>query len=271
MLSVTHTVFLMVAATISNPFPDTQASRIDDLDIPLVVRNNTGPIDLSCVYYVRSDENGLVIKWYHNMDQIYQWIPPMPPQDAGVINGFVEYPEENLKHPNLRSVIRLKTITAQMSGEYTCTISTFQETNSKRSRMIVYVPETDATIYVSSYNDTHMNLTCVANGAQPRPILKFYIEGLEVVDYYDRTEETEWYRKDQSVKRTAFIRNTFEPILLDCEISIPRTNYKRRERIVYYPVESLLQTSTATRYQIMSSNTHTVIVVLCILLLLLPY
>ncbi|XP_076174141.1 uncharacterized protein LOC143150035 isoform X2 [Ptiloglossa arizonensis] len=271
MLSITFTVFLLVAAIISNPFSDTRASKIDALDIPLVVRNSTGPIDLSCVYYVRSDENGLVIKWYHDTDQIYQWIPPMPPQDAGVINGYAEYPEQNLKHPNLRSVIRLKTAIVKMSGEYTCTVSTFQENDFKRSRMIVYAPETDATIHVSSFNETHLNLTCVVDGAQPRPVLKFYIEGIEVADYYDRTEETKWYRKDLPVKRMAVVRNVFEPMLLDCEISIPRTDYKRRERIVYYPVQSLSQTSTAIKCQITSLDILVIVIIPCILILLLPY
>ncbi|KZC09110.1 hypothetical protein WN55_11574, partial [Dufourea novaeangliae] len=196
-------------------FLDSHASKINALNLPRVVRNGTGPIDLSCVYDVRSDENGLVVKWYQNMDQVYQWIPPMLPQDVGVINGLAEYPEENLRQPNSRSVIRLRTVTVEMGGEYTS-------------------PEKDATIHVSSFNETHLNLTCVVNGAQPRPFLKFYVEGVEVHDYYDRTEKTEWYRKDLSVK-VVIIRNTFEPMLLDCEVSIPQTEYKRRERIVYYP------------------------------------
>ncbi|XP_031845578.1 uncharacterized protein LOC116432604 [Nomia melanderi] len=247
MPSTACTIFLLAAAITSPPFPDTRASRIDVLEVPRIVRNGTGPIDLSCLYRVRSDENGLVVKWYHNMDQIYQWIPPMPPQDVGVINGLAEYPEENLRQPNSQSVIHLRMATVEMSGEYTCTISTFQGEDSKRSRMIVYAPEKDATIHVSSFNETHLNLTCVVNGAYPRPILKFYVEGAEVHSYYDRTEKTEWYRKDLSVKRVVIVRNTFEPTLLDCEVSIPRTDYKRRERIIYYPAQSLSQISSASR------------------------
>jgi hypothetical protein len=46
------------------------------MDVPLVVRNGTGPIDMICAYEVDEDENGLVIKWFHEAHQIYQWIPP---------------------------------------------------------------------------------------------------------------------------------------------------------------------------------------------------
>ncbi|XP_017755880.1 PREDICTED: uncharacterized protein LOC108547741 [Eufriesea mexicana] len=226
------------------------ASEIYSLDVPLVVRNGTGPIDLSCNYNLRENENGLVVKWYHNTDQIYQWIPPMSPQDIGVINGYTEYPEENLRHPNSRSIINLKMAIIEMSGEYTCTISTFQEEDTKKTKMIVYVPEVNTTIRVSSFNESHLNVICVANGAQPRPILKIYTEGIEVNNYHDKIERTIAYENILFVKRSAIIENPLEPLLLECEISIPYTDYKRRERIVYYPTQMLSQRSSATNYRI---------------------
>lgn len=143
-----------------------------------------------------------------------------------------------------------------MGGEYTCTISTFQEEDSATTNMIVYgsfmvyiiikklisyiigrylfaAPETDARIYVSYFNESHLNLTCVEYEAQPRPILKFYIEGIEVDNYYDEIVKME--EGVLSVSRSTILNNILEPILIDCEISIPRTDYKRRKRIVYYP------------------------------------
>lgn len=63
---------------------------------------------------------------------------PVPPQDIGIINGFAEYPMENLRNPYSRSIIRLKTVTIGMTGEYTCAISTFQDEASNSTKMIVY-------------------------------------------------------------------------------------------------------------------------------------
>lgn len=57
-------------------FAGARGSTIRFLDVPLAVRNGTGPVDLICVYEVDEDENGLVIKWFHEAYQIYQWIPP---------------------------------------------------------------------------------------------------------------------------------------------------------------------------------------------------
>jgi len=65
-------------------------------------------------------------------------MPSVPPQDIGIIEGIAEYPAENLKHPYSCSMIRLKTVTINMTGEYTCTISTYQDEASNSTKMIVY-------------------------------------------------------------------------------------------------------------------------------------
>ncbi|XP_043801924.1 uncharacterized protein LOC122719817 [Apis laboriosa] len=260
---VTYSVLFFIITLIKIPISDIYASKIYTLDVPLVVRNGTGPIDLSCIYNIKDKENGLIIKWYHNIDQIYQWIPPMPPQDTGVINGFTEYSEQNLRYFNSRSIIHLKMAIVEMSGQYTCTISTFQEKDMKRTKMIVYVPETDIIIHVSSFNKNHLNLTCIANGAQPRPILKIYIEGIEVNNYYDKTVKILEYKTILSAKRSAIIKNPLEPLLLECEISIPYTDYKRRKKIIYYPTQMLSRTNIASNYRIDS-----IIIIFYIVLLL---
>ncbi|XP_011699269.1 PREDICTED: uncharacterized protein LOC105456721 isoform X2 [Wasmannia auropunctata] len=217
-------------------YSGTRGSSIRSLDVPLAVRNGTGPLDLICAYEVDEDENGLVIKWFHEAYQIYQWIPPIPPQDIGIIKGVAEYPDENLKDPYSRSVIRLKTVTIDMTGEYTCAISTFQDEASSSTRMIVYVPESDMTVRTYPFNKTHVNLTCVVTGARPRPYLKLYVEGIESNDRgNDRGSLTDWYKDNPRTSLDVVVEDTLDPAVVECEMSIPETEYKRRERIVYYP------------------------------------
>lgn len=62
----------------------------------------------------------------------------VPPRDIGIIKDFAEYPAETLQDPYLRSIIRLKMVTIDMTGEYTCVISTFQDEVTKSTKMIVY-------------------------------------------------------------------------------------------------------------------------------------
>lgn len=61
---------------IERSFAGARGTLIKSLDVPLVVRNGTGPVDLICIYEIDKYENGLVIKWFHEAYQIYQWIPP---------------------------------------------------------------------------------------------------------------------------------------------------------------------------------------------------
>lgn len=102
-------------------------------------------------------------------------------------------------------------------------------------KYFITVPETSLSIHASSFNESHLNLICIANGGQPRPILKIYIEGIEVNNYHDKIVKTMGYTNIVSGTRSAIVNYPLEPLLLECEISIPQTDYKRREKIVYYP------------------------------------
>ncbi|KAF7397398.1 hypothetical protein HZH68_008620 [Vespula germanica] len=95
----------------------------------------------------------------------------LPPQDTGIIANYTKYPAENLRQPETRSIIYLKMITLDMSGEYMCVVKTFHSEHTKAAKMIVYVPESSANIYVSRFNDSHINVKCIVLGAQPKPTL----------------------------------------------------------------------------------------------------
>ncbi|XP_066583260.1 uncharacterized protein [Prorops nasuta] len=213
-------------------------TSIKKLDIPMVVRNGTGPVDLICNYEIPKHHRGLVVKWFHDQNQIYQWIPPMPPQDAGILRGVAEYPPENLNRPYSHSIIHLKYVTIEMSGEYVCSICTSMEDVTKTNKMIVYVPESNLTIDASPYNETHIRLKCVATDAWPRPHLTFYVQEQEIVSNEIRITVSNRYNDHLFRYRESYqtiIPNSEEPLIMDCEISIPETEYRRRKRLVYYP------------------------------------
>lgn len=62
----------------------------------------------------------------------------MSPRDMGIMKGLIEYPWENINRPHSHSILEIKNITTNLSGEYTCTISTFQDEDSKSANVIVY-------------------------------------------------------------------------------------------------------------------------------------
>ncbi|XP_012265708.2 uncharacterized protein LOC105691653 [Athalia rosae] len=215
-------------------------AEINQLDIPDVIRNGTGPVTLSCVYDLTGSDNGLVIKWFHDeAELIYQWIPPMSPQDIGVIKGLTEYPEDAVSRPKSHSIIRLKEVTLAMSGNYTCSVSTFEEEDIKTKRMIVYAPESNATVFVTppSSKDGPITLVCAVHGAWPRPGLTFLVDGVPVEGQFTvyPANLEEYQNQGSWVRYEATIEEPLTPVRVNCEINIPFTNYRRQEGIVYYP------------------------------------
>lgn len=91
------------------------------------------------------------------------------------------------------------------------------------------------TVRTYPFNKTHVNLTCVVTGAQPQPSLKLYVEGIERDRGNDRGFSTDWYNGDLRTSLDVVVEDTLDPAVVECEMSIPETEYKRRERIVYYP------------------------------------
>lgn len=76
----------------------------------------------------------------------------------------------------------------------------------------------------------------MVTGAQPQPSLKLYVEGIESNDRRsDHESSIDWYRGNPRISLDVIIEDTLDPAVVECEMSIPETEYKRRERIVYYP------------------------------------
>ncbi|XP_015121451.1 uncharacterized protein LOC107044174 [Diachasma alloeum] len=219
--------------------------KIQNVELPIAIHNGTGPVELSCSYQINEEENGLVIKWYHDGDQIYQWIPPMEPQDIGIISGLTEYPTENMVHPQSHSIIRLKKVTVEMTGNYTCSVSTFSEDAAAAKHMTVYVPDHDLRIYASPFNKTHINLTCVARGARPRPSLSIIVNDHEMDNSSIRFEN---YRNFPWIRQEAIVPDFPDVNVVQCEIYIPGTGYRKRRKFVYYPRQYIGRSHVSSHY-----------------------
>lgn len=95
------------------------------------------------------------------------------------------------------------------------------------------------TVRTYPFNKTHVNLTCAVTGARPRPSLRLYVEGVErnnrESDYESSESSIDWHKDDPRVSLDVIVEDMLDPTVVECEISIPDTEYKHRERIVYYP------------------------------------
>jgi hypothetical protein len=97
---------------------------------------STSAFLLDCEYDVGEDESGLVIKWFLNNNLVYQWIPPRAPAALSLFKNRIRKNYTVSEDPNqkYRSVSVLKPV-MNFSGEYTCSVQTFQSSDRKSSHL----------------------------------------------------------------------------------------------------------------------------------------
>lgn len=102
-------------------------------------RRHNEHLILDCEYEIDPDESMFVLKWLFNGKTIYQWIPPERPPFGFTAMGrqinrtFTVNENPMHKHRALALVRPLKNFT----GEYTCSVSTFQSLDMRTARMVM--------------------------------------------------------------------------------------------------------------------------------------
>lgn len=116
--------------------------QINYVRVPPAVRNNSGrPVVLDCDYTVKPDDTGLVIKWFLNgaPAAVYQWIPPKRPQSLGPLKDRLDLGYKATDDPNtMHRALRILNPTTDISGEYKCFVSTFNDEDFSARNMIVF-------------------------------------------------------------------------------------------------------------------------------------
>ncbi|XP_043230352.1 uncharacterized protein LOC122385836 [Amphibalanus amphitrite] len=217
-----------------------QALRIIDLAVPTAVLNGSmDSIVLDCLYSLdNSSAAGLVVKWYHNRSPapVYQWIPGYPPQAFGLLRGRVNLGHVISNDPQMRHrAIQLVHPRPELSGEFTCKVSTWSGVDTATKRMVIYSPVKSMSLSSSEPHHHHMSVTCKAEGMYPEPEVSLLVQrsrfkrerirGLQVT----KTLVDGAY----SVRVTKKLddREVPEQCLIHCEISLPHTGYSVTEKI----------------------------------------
>lgn len=91
---------------------------------------------LDCEYEMEPGENNLVIKWFLNNILVYQWIPPRMPTALALFKNRIKKNYTMSEDPNKRhrGVVVMKP-TLNFSGEYSCSVQTFQSSDKKSSHL----------------------------------------------------------------------------------------------------------------------------------------
>ncbi|CAG9817328.1 unnamed protein product [Phaedon cochleariae] len=210
--------------------------KINRLQVPEVAQLGD-PLVLDCDYTVEESlVDGLVVKWFFNEKPtpIYQWIPNKRPQELGIMKGrlnlnYSASEDRNSVHRALH-IIQPGT---DLSGNYTCMVSTFRGEDVKTKRMLVLVPEKTLELRQEHVGEKVFQVMCYAEGVFPRPSMTLHIGQSEV-----NNSKVEVCEKNglYDIKAVAQIPSLETPEEFSCELHIPQANYTVRKEAIYYPV-----------------------------------
>ncbi|XP_065297066.1 uncharacterized protein [Dermacentor albipictus] len=169
------------------------AVTIRRLLVPRWVQNGTEtPAVLDCEYVYNENDLKLVVKWFFNdgPEPVYQWIPEMRLREAfGVLQGRLD----EAFSVNSRDVysqyraIRILRPTWELSGKYTCMVTSLAGQDVRHQDMTIFVPTKSFSFNYSSSTpgsahqsrshsaENALRLLCVARGTYPRPELSLFL------------------------------------------------------------------------------------------------
>ncbi|XP_076222770.1 uncharacterized protein LOC116433344 isoform X1 [Nomia melanderi] len=226
---------------------------IKSVNVPATVKaGDTDYVILDCDYDLENTRHdGLVVKWFFNTnDLVYQWILGMSPMAGELTNNYVDltYEASNNSYTKHRAM-KLNKPGIDLTGDYTCVISTFEDEKSASASMVVYSTEEkfDLVYRKKTIDDKDgVVITCIAEGLFPEPTLDISIEGLPEKQ---AAKPNVTVRKDglyDILSRTALLDEDLpEAAIVKCLLGIPKANYNVSHKTVYYPGPPTT-TSTAT-------------------------
>ncbi|XP_052758785.1 uncharacterized protein LOC113520173 [Galleria mellonella] len=212
-----------------------QSVRIIYMRVPEVVQYGTmDSVTLDCDY-VTDNVMGLVVKWFY-MDKsqlVYQWIPPQKPQALGILKDKLDLNYKSSHNPYAQHrALRIKNPTPELTGNYTCVVSTFLAEDQKTKPMTIFVPEKRFEMIVDRLEDGYLNIICTVEGVFPRPELVILVANRSVKAKSSINIINGRYTAVTSaVVRIDALPPTVEVL---CDMQVPLANYFSRKRDIFY-------------------------------------
>ncbi|KAG5669918.1 hypothetical protein PVAND_000208 [Polypedilum vanderplanki] len=199
---------------------------------------STNAFLLDCDYDVNDEENGLVIKWFLNNNLVYQWIPPRAPTALSVFKNRIKKNFTVSDDPNkkYRSVAVMKPL-MNFSGEYSCSVQTFQSSDKKSSHLQIIVPESHFKLTYRTDFEDMVHIKCSAFNVFPEPKLSLNINNVALKSDVQIVKDSRDNLFDAKVI-AKYPKNALKSeTIINCQLTMPGTNYSKKQETVYYEQE----------------------------------
>ncbi|XP_046978871.1 uncharacterized protein LOC124544387 [Vanessa cardui] len=219
-------------------FNGLNAVKIVKVVVPEIIQYGVqDAVILDCDYTYGNNTSGLVVKWFfkNKARPVYQWIASQKPQDMGILRGRVDLTYRASNDPlKMHRALRIVKPNTDISGDYTCVVSTFMEEDSRTKQMIVFVPETNFRLIQNKTDDDTVNVICAAEGAFPAPNLTLATPERRL-DGVSHSLKLVNGRYSAVASVTLLDADLPSPAEFICTLRIPLANYAVRKEAIYYP------------------------------------
>ncbi|GFS52524.1 uncharacterized protein NPIL_107321 [Nephila pilipes] len=240
-------IFLICLGLLS--IEGSNAVEIRRLSVPRWIKNGTeDAVVLDCEYGYTENDIRLVVKWFFedNLVPVYQWIPALNKKHASEmlkdrldLNFSVNTNDAYLK---FRALKILKP-TTELSGKYTCLVTSLAGQDSKEQVMTVFVPAHEFELGYMETNYNTVNVSCETLGVFPYPNMRLYLRPSSgsppqaVTDIKTRSVRRPSGSYDVLLHRTFMINELSSKgdVVFECILELPGTNYFQSKRIAYFP------------------------------------
>ncbi|XP_076390994.1 uncharacterized protein LOC100877022 isoform X1 [Megachile rotundata] len=239
---------------------------IKSVNVPPIVKNGTDYVILDCDYDLENTPTkGLVVKWFYNTNEVaYQWIHGRQPLAGDTARKYIDlkYKASNDPYTEYRAM-KLNKPDIDLTGEYTCVISTFADERSASASMVVFSTEKKFDLVQHKKiidGKNGVKITCNAEGLYPEPTLDLSIEGRPLKQPV-KVNTAQAFGSEYSISLEMELLDEQLPgaAIIKCLLGIPAANYSVFNEIVYYPGTNCTTTSRPqspglTEMEVLNSN-----------------
>ncbi|XP_067138437.1 uncharacterized protein [Centruroides vittatus] len=237
-------VTFLTFTLISNFF--VEAVEIRRISVPKWVQNGTDSVILDCEYVYNENDIRLVVKWFFNdnLEPVYQWIPELNMRHtSGILQGRLDlnFSVNTVDAYSRYRALKVLNPTTELSGKYTCLVTSLAGQDSREQNMTVYVPAATFDVnYIETGKD--LNLTCEAQGLYPRPNLRLYLlssgetmrQQLEAKKTVEKQSHGVYNIQLHRMIPSLGLQKS-EGSVFECQLEIQGSTYTSTKRIAYYP------------------------------------
>ncbi|CRK87984.1 CLUMA_CG001770, isoform A [Clunio marinus] len=193
---------------------------------------------LDCDFDMEENESGLVIKWLLNNQAIYQWIPPRLPTALSLLKNRIRknFTVSDDPMKKYRGLAVTKPM-LNFSGNYTCSVQTFQSSDKKTSHLQIIVPESHFKLNYRTDFDSMVQIKCSAFNVYPEPKLSLNINNVELKSDVKLVKDSRDGLFDVKVVAKYPKNSLKSETIINCQLTIPDTNYTKIQETVYYEQE----------------------------------